>query len=267
MLLATAPAAALATTILLFGYGMMSDGFDVQARTRTLTLLDQREGDVVSWGRLSYYAGIAPRNGLSVPSDQLMYPIMPRWSASRYGGRATGAPRKMAWDKDQELSQGWLASRTPTQYHAIVSRPSKKRLDLRATEKGLQVVNRLGADVTHLAVEDHEGRFYWCENLADGKGQLVPVTEQGTLTKGIRELFSANLPESPDGGDSSYGSVYGNALSQGIMEARLEAINSPMVQSWGPGKYIAFTKRAVEIDLGLDDIVEEASFHVIEGTW
>jgi hypothetical protein len=266
MLLATAPAAALATTILLFGYGMMSDGFEVQARTRTLTLLDQREGDVVSWGRLSYYAGIAPRNGLRVPSDQLMYPIMPRWAASRYGGRATGAPRKMAWTQDQELTQGWLASRTPTQYHAIVSRPSKKRIDLRATEKGLHVVNHLGVDITHLAVEDYDGRFYWSENLADSKGQMVPSTKQDTLTKGIRQLFTANLPESPDGGDGHSG-IYGHALSQSIMEARLEAINSPIVQSWGRGKYIAFTKRAVELDLGLDDVVEEASFHVIEGTW
>jgi hypothetical protein len=266
MLLATAPAAALATTALLFGYGMMSDGFDVQARTRTLTLLDQRAGDAVSWGRLSYYAGIAPRDGLSVPSDQLMYPIMPRWSAGRYGGRATSAPREMVWSSDQELTQGWLASRTPTQYQAVVSRPSKKRLDLRATDKGLRIVNRLGVDVLHLAVEDHDGRYYWCENLADGKGQVVPATKQDILSKGIRQLFLANLPESPDGGDGHSG-IYGHALSQSIMEARLEAINSPIVQSWGRGKYIAFTDKAIELDLGLDDVVEEASFHVIEGTW
>jgi hypothetical protein len=267
MLLVTAPAAALATTILLFAYGMISDGFEVQARARTLTLLDQREGDVVSWGRLSYYAGIAPRNGLSVPSDQLMYPIMPLWAAGRYGGRATGAPREMTWAKDQELTRGWLASRTPTQYQAVISRPSKKRLDLRVTDKGLQVVNRLGVDVTHLAVEDHDGRFYWCENLADGKGQVVPATDQNVLAKGVRQLFTANLPESPGGDEIRYGGNYGLSLSQSIMEGRLEAINSPVIQSWGPGKYIAFTDRAIELDLGLDDLVEEASFHVIEGTW
>jgi hypothetical protein len=51
------------------------------------------------------------------------------------------------------------------------------------------------------------------------------------------------------------------------MEARLEAINSPMVVGWGPRKYIAFTKQAIELDLGLDDIAEESSFHVIEGCW
>jgi hypothetical protein len=267
LLLATVPIAAAITTALLFAYGLLVDGFDVRARARTLTLLDQQSGEAVSWGRLSYYAGIAPREGLAVPSDQLMYPIMPRWMASRWGGRATGPPRHMTWTDQQLLTRGWLASRTPTQYQAVSSRPSQKRIDLRVTDGGLRVVNRLGVDVTHLAVEDHDGKFYWCENLPDGQGQVVPPVERTKLSIGIRQLFTANIPESPAGDEIGYGQVYGFELSQNIMEGRLEAINEPTLQSWGRGKYIAFTKSAVELDLGLRGIEEEASFHVIEGSW
>jgi hypothetical protein len=267
MLLATVPAAAAATTLVLFMYGLLVDGFDVRVRARTLTLLDQRAGEATSWGRLSYYAGIAPREGLTAPPDQIMYPVMPRWAASRYGGQTSGAPRHLEWDGDQRLTRGWLASRTPTQYQAIASRRSAKRLELRVTGKGLRIVNRLGVNVTHVGVEDHDGRFYWSENLADGDGRVIPATELGKLTGGIRQLFSANLPEAPGGDEIGYGGAYGYQWSQSIMEGRLEAINDPAIQSWGRGKYIAFTNHAIELDLCLDDLIEEASFHVIEGSW
>jgi hypothetical protein len=267
MLLATVPLAALVTTLLLFAYGMLVDGPGVRARARTLTLLDQRTGEAVSWGRLSYYAGIAPRDGLEVPRDQLMYPIMPRWQARRYGGRVTHAPRHLKWTDDQQLHRGWLGSRTPTQYQAIASRPSAKRLDLRVTDEGLRIVNRLGVDVTHVAVEDHDGRFYWCEDLAVDKGRVVPATKRGKLLSGIRQVFTDNIPESPGGDEVRYGGMYGYELSESLMEGRLSAINDSAIVSWGRGKYIAFTRHAIELDLGLDNVAEESSFHVIEGSW
>ncbi|HEX6962614.1 MAG TPA: hypothetical protein VF175_12150, partial [Lacipirellula sp.] len=266
LLLATVPIAAAVTTLLLFLYGIFADGFSVRARARTLTLLDQRAGEAVSWGRLSYYAGIAPRDGLSIPRDQLMYPIMPSWLSRRWGGRASAAPRHLEWQEEQLLTRGWLASRTPTQYHAITSRPSQKRLDLRVIDDGLRIDNRLGVDVTHVAVEDHNGRFYWCENLASGRRKMVAATDLDELLSGIRRLFTDHLPENP-AGDDGYDISYGYQLSESLMEGRLSAINDPAIRSWGRGKYIAFTRHAVELDLGLDDVKEEASFHVIEGTW
>jgi hypothetical protein len=139
---------------------------------------------------------------------------------------------------------------------------------MRVTDEGLRIVNRLGVDVTHLAVEDHDGKAYWCENLANGAGRVAPAVDRDDLASNIRKLFTANLPESPGGDEVGYNSYYGSiSLSQSLMEGRLEAINSPIVRSWGPGKYIAFTTQAIELDLGLDDITEEASFHVIEGSW
>lgn len=272
MLLATVPAAAVLTTLLLFAYGMLADGFGVRMRGRSVTLLDQRAGEAVSWGRLSYYAGIAPRNGLAVPVDQAMYPINPNWTPNfgygrRYGNGA-GAQREVVWNDKQRLTRGWLASRTPTQYQVVAARPSKKRLELRPTPEGMRVVNRLGTDISLLAIHAKNGKFYFCENLAKDEGRLLLAVDQSELGSRVRRRFTENIPEAPGGDDARYRSnAYGFPLSQSTMEGRLEAINSPAVTGWGPGRYIAFTAAAIELDPGLPDVEEEASFHVVEGSW
>lgn len=270
MLLFTVPAAAVATTALLFAYGMFADGFGVQTRSRTLTLLDQRSGEAASWGRLSYYAGISPRGGLTIPRDQVMYPMYPEWSMGyrSWAGSRLRTQLDVRWEESQRLASGWLPSRTPTQYEAITARATKNRLELRTTNEGLRVMNRLGTDVTHLAVEDRNGQVYWCENLAAGEGQVVPLGNRDEIATEIRRLFTDNLPEAPPGSDSGYtGANYDFIFSQSVMEGRMGAINSALVESWGPGKYIAFTEEPVELDLGIENADPEASFHVIEGTW
>ncbi len=267
LLLASVPVAAAVTTLLLFAYGMVVDGVAVRARTRTLTLLDQRSGEAVCWGRLSYYAGISPRSGLTVPADQAMFPIYPAWQVQSNYGASRTPPRWMEWTEVQRLTDGWLQSRTPTQYQAIVARPTEKRLNLRKTAEGLRVVNHLGVEVTHAAVQDHDGTFYWLENLPDEKSQVVPVAKQSDIATKVRRLFSDNLPQYPSGVDpSSRGVYYGFQLSQSLMEARLQAINSAQIEGWGAGKYIAFTAQPIELAVGVD-AEEEASFHVVEGTW
>jgi hypothetical protein len=267
LLLASVPVAAAVTTLLLFAYGMIVDGVAVRARTRTLTLLDQRSGEAVCWGRLSYYAGISPRSGLTVPEDQAMFPIYPAWQVQSKNGTNRTPQRWMEWTDQQRLKDGWLQSRTPTQYQAIVARPTEKRLDLRKTADGLRVVNHLGVEVTHVAVQDHDGMFYWLENLPDEKSQVVPAAKQSDIATKVRRLFSDNLPEYPSGLDSSTrGVYYGYQLSQSLMEARLQAINSAQIEGWGAGKYIAFTTQPIELSVGVD-AEEEASFHVVEGTW
>ncbi len=66
---------------------------------RSLTQLDQRAGEAVSWARLSYYAGVAPDGGLAMPADVALYPVMPEW-AVRYGyGGAASSERELRWTR------------------------------------------------------------------------------------------------------------------------------------------------------------------------
>ncbi len=270
LLLATVPAAAAIVTLLLLVYGVLADGVGVRARVRSLTLLDQAAGEASTWARATYYAGMSPRGGLTLPSDVGVYPILSDWSVSRYGD-GSSARRELRWGDGQRLLSGWLPSRTSTQYLTVSARSSTKRLDLRATDEGLRVVNRLGATVTHLIVQDHDGKLYWSENLKPDQGAVVPIADALKISGRLRQLFSDRLPEFPPGATHSYrygyGMPSGYLLSTNLMESQLAAINSPVIEKWIDGSYLAVTDRGVEVDLGLDDVAEEASFHVIQGRW
>jgi hypothetical protein len=47
----------------------------------------------------------------------------------------------------------------------------------------------------------------------------------------------------------------------------LEAIYSPVVDRWANGSYIAITERGIEVDYGVEDVIESDSLHVVCGTW
>lgn len=270
LLLATVPAAATLVTLLLLVYGVLADGVGVRARVRSLTMLDQGAGEASTWARTTYYAGMNPRGGLTLPSDTGIYPILSEWSISRYGD-GSSARRELRWNDGQRLVSGWLPSRTSTQYLTVSARPSTKRLDLRATDEGLRVVNRLGATVTHLVVQDHDGKLYWGENLQPDQGVVVQPADPLKISGRLRQLFSDNLPEFPPGASSTYyygyGMSSGHLLSTNLMESQLSAINSPVIEKWIDGSYLAVTDRGVEVDLGLENVAEEASFHLIQGRW
>ena len=98
---------------------------------------------------------------------------------------------------------------------------------------------------------------------------MVKSVVQSDVASKVRRLFTENLPELPAGDDGrqNNGGYYSFAVSDSLMEARLGAINSPQITGWGPGRYIAFTKTAIELTPGVEGIDEQNSFHVIEGSW
>jgi hypothetical protein len=268
LLLATVPATAAVVTLLLLAYGTLSDGLGTRVRARSLTLIDQRSGEATSWGRLSYFAGVKPRAGLTFPTDVAVYPVLSNWSVGRYGN-ARELERSMSWGRTQRLTNGWLPSRTPTQYLSVTARASKKRLAIKPVADGVQVDNRLDVNVTHLVVQDRSGKLYWLEDLPAGERKIAAESDALDVSGKIRKLFADSYPEYPPGAEPSVysGGYSASTMSQGLLEANLEAINSPMVERWIDGSYIAVTERGVELDLGLADVREESSFHVVRGLW
>ena len=61
------------------------------------------------------------------------------------------------------------------------------------------MVNRLGVDVTHLAVQDQTGKFYWCENVANGEGGVFPAVTQRTASSNVRRLMLEHALDYPAG--------------------------------------------------------------------
>ncbi len=275
LLLVTVPVAALVATLMLFTYGLLADGIGVRVRVRSMTTLDQRTGEVASWARLSYYAGIAPSEGLQMPVDTVIYPILPSHSEnSTFGRRRINQQRSLEWNQQQQLTRGWLGSRTPTQYLAITARPTKKHLQFVAKPEQFSVSNHLGTQMLALVVQDQEGNVFVGNSLnAESSAELTPTTYAKAASV-IRKLLAENLPQLPAGyveskrsRRSRFSNDYGISMTDSLMELHFEAIVSPVATGWGNGTYLAITSTGIEVPLGVDEVSETCSFHIVRGTW
>ena len=289
LLALTVPLAAVATTAALVAYAMLSDGFGTTVRAHSYTTINQRTRDAVCWTRLSYYSGFAPGEGLIMPNDVAIYPIIPDWNEGRFDGSLI-RNREMSWEGNEAtLTRGWLRSRTPTQYLTVRSRKSPQMLELLPTGGRLRATNKLGADVGFLIAIDENGKPFTGTNLADGSRTMLAETERTDAIRRLRQIFMENEPEPPialEADDSDfavmerqnaqrnygrYGLEYtperlGNNLVHDAL-AKLAGLSGVPPLQLPPRSYVAITKTGPEVELGLTDAKEEASFHVIVGQW
>ena len=154
LLVLTVPLAAMLLTGSLFAYAILSDGFGTTVRAQSVTTLDQRTGDAACWSRLSYYAGLAPGQGLTMPDDVAVYPIIPGWNDTDVDA-SIGAARELEWaDHEAKMTRGWLRSRTPMQYLTVRARKSPHRLELTPAGGKIRAVNQLGTAIRFVLVTD-----------------------------------------------------------------------------------------------------------------
>lgn len=290
LMLISVPAVALTLTLGLFAYAFLSDGLSTRARVHSFTSLDQRSGEAATWSRISYYAGLAPARGLRLPADVALYPIIPGWNTAG-GGAVLGSQRLLEWTEDgQRLTEGWLRSRTPTQYLTIRARKSPYRLDIQPKGDGrLAIGNELGTPVEFLAVVDEAGEVFIGESIAAGaKVELKKSTHDLALRR-IRQLVTQHRPETPAALEmeptpiaqmqrrqqrryyrNQLGMDYGmSRLKDNLPNDAIAAIagtNLAPVENLPSRWYFAVTEKGPEVEFGTP-VVEQDSFHVIEGKW
>ena len=285
----TIPASAALVTVLLFGYAIVADGLGTRVRARSVTHLDQRRGHAACWARLSYYAGVAPSGGLTFSDDVAVLPFVFD-PVSQSGWRSV--EQAMSWDEDQHFKRGWLASRTPTQYLTLRSRPSKLRLaidDTRRASDELVIENLLDAPIEQLAVRTADGKYYWATDVDRGGTARAKRTEASEAMSWLRKCLADNQPDVPARHGSAvvlrrvrfarrpsllllmYRGNRSESPTQGT--SRLErSLQDPAMSGGGrpllaPGTYVAIVRESPEVELGTDSAREEASFHVILGEW
>jgi hypothetical protein len=290
LLVLTVPLAAGLMTAALFAYAILSDGFGTAARVHSLTLLDQRTGEAACWSRLSYYSGLAPGSGLTIPSDAAIYPIVPDWNDGDIND-SVGADREMIWEPEEaKLTRGWLRSRTPTQYLTIRARQSPYRLKLTPAADKLRAVNELNTAIEYVVAVDKNGQLYAGERIPDDSSTNLMPTKRADASSRVRKLMSENAPQMPEalakeGSDfmiqqqrqtlrmmrSQYGLDYSTvALKDNLMSEVLENLagqdGEPALQL-PPQSYVAFTQTSPEAPLATASAEEVASFHVLIGRW
>jgi hypothetical protein len=285
LLVLTVPLAAGVATTALFAYAIVSDGFATKVRVRSYTTIDQATGEAACWAWTSYYAGLAPSNGLAIPADMVAYPILPSW-----GGDDWGINRAMIWDANQALlTRGWLTSRTPTQYLMVRSRKTPHRLDVTSGNGRMQIVNRLGTRIESLLVLDDSGKFFSGVELAnESRVALAPISRDDAV-KRIVQLVRDNEPEMPPefaGSDrdpigrqgrssrrlynryrphSADGQFNENLMSRALSD--LAGMNGRPALDLPARSYVAITTTGPEVETGISYAQEESSFHVVVGRW
>jgi hypothetical protein len=286
LMVLTVPLAAVVTTLALFSYAVVADGFASRVRARSFTTLDQRTGDAACWTWLSYYSGLAPGDGLTIPADIAMYPIQPAWASDN----DMVQERAVAWKGDTALlTRGWLNSRTPTQYLTIRSRKSPLRLEVQQAGDKLRVRNKLGVAIKTLVVVGEDNELYFGENIAnDALTPLEPI-ERGEAVRRLGRLVLDNLPKAPEelattdsdlaamtsgsryrrygryGGQFSGARLLDNLAGSAIAE--LSGRTDQPGLDLPPRSYVAITETGPEVEVGMSSAKEEASFHMIEGKW
>ena len=181
LLVLTAPLISLVSIVLLTGYAIADEGFQVQGRAVTFTMLDQAKKQAATRATISLYApGLAPAAGLRFPRDMAVFPI---------GADGNGARDRMTLDltDSQVFTQGLLATRAPTNFEQASFRPARERLTFSRDAGGLKVTNGLDALVTVLRYED-AGTLYVFD------GPLLPGGEQTLKAAPANDAAPIDLP-------------------------------------------------------------------------
>ena len=293
LLLVTVPVGAGLVTLALFLYALIADGLDVRVRVRGVVEVDQRAQRLVSWSRQSYYAGLAPSQGLRFPANAAVYPIL---------GDPGSKPRmrRLLWDEDQpdetgatiygdqHLASGYLSSRTLVQYLVVTAGPS--RMGLRVEENAdnadaLRVTSQWSVPLKQLAVWDAQGRCFLGNDVAAGGTVELRLSDTITAMRELCSLGNANPLKFPAGyADHPFRSnrsrVYYYSVDEdynlprpdfmtGILENRI-AIGTaryPTADDQLTRTYFATTDASPGIPLGLEEVSEESSVYVIRGRW
>ncbi len=286
LMVLTVPLAATLTTLALFGYAIVADGFATRVRAQSYTTLDQKTGEAACWTRLSYYSGLAPGKGLTMPADMVLYPIQPGWADNVN----ISEERAVAWNAGEaRLTRGWLNSRTPTQYLTVRSRKSPHRLEVLDGGDKVRVTNQLGSKIESLVVVNQSGILFFGEDIADTATAMLQPIERKDAIRRISRLISDSLPQAPPAlatndaelmslvGRSRYrrytryGVQYNAArLSDNLAGdaiANLAGLAGQPALELPPRSYVAITETGPEVETGISYAKEEDSFHLIEGKW
>jgi len=195
-----APAIALVTTLAMFAYGIIADGFGTQARIRQLTWIDGRSGDAGERILSTYFAGIRPASGLQFAGNA---EVMRRAEADgidwfqrhelppAYLGTVT------VRSDGQIFSSDLLPSRDQRQFVVHAPRTNVGSLELGVQEASGQppsLISTLSVPLRNIVVRDTDQQYWQVESIAaGGKRRCRPLTTAAASAQ-LSELYNAHRP-------------------------------------------------------------------------
>jgi hypothetical protein len=234
LLVLTVPLISGVFILLLAGYGVLSEGFDIRARAVTFTLLDQNSKKAATRASVSLYPGGIARGGLGFASDTAILSL----GADGYGARHMNVD----FTGEQRYVAGLLEPRTPANFEQITFQPARQRLNFERNGDELSIVNGLGSTIQQLLYREAGVSYTLREPLVAGeRAKLQVETKKGT------DLFAMGIRD-------------------GIKNTPISPIKFQQVVEHQPnGSYLAVLENSPFWDSGAKNPKEAQSFHVVLG--
>jgi hypothetical protein len=275
LLMVSVPVGGVLATVTLLLFAIISDGLGARVRTRSLTMLDQQQGQAVTWSRQTYYCGLTPSSGLVWSDNVTAYPIN---FITEVPGQQRGAPPTVNWTSGQSLRGNFIRPREMQQYMVIESGANTARLDIDAAEK--RVINELGGEISMLLVNSGDAHLL-ARDIGQGQTGRLEEIAGVAVTKAVTEMFSSG-DEDPVSGMPYYApgmsryrygyfrSVDANlpqpTLKMSVLNRHLNALGLGQLDL-PAGSYLAVVRNPSWLPVGVADAEREACFDVVFGRY
>lgn len=174
LMFAIAPALALLTTLAMFSYGIVADGFGTVARVRQLTWVDGASGDAGERTRSTYFAGVRPGAGLRFPGEAevIGYPQSSGSSWDEVSGQPPAVSGQViVTDEQQRFESGFLPSRRQKQFVVHQPRRGFGKLQLLDAPAGKQFTNQFDFPLRLVVARDSSGNYFSVSDLQPGESR------------------------------------------------------------------------------------------------
>jgi hypothetical protein len=276
LLLVTVPTTALVTSVLLVGYSVASHGFSIRSRIRSLTVLDQKNQQAVTVARLALFAGVAPSRGLQFSPETAVYPVFP----------STAEPGAFTvdWTDTQDLTSGWLLSRTRTQFLTVRHADLPQRVEIKPGQAGgLSIINGLPWELEAVLVADDAGRILSARNVGLNASETL-AEASGAARLEFVGLLGRNRPELPDNFTTPtlnpmtlrrmripvnlMGRFASAHFDTNLMERRIQTWSKDVTTQetcLAPRSYLAVLRENPGVETGVGRTTEQAGYHLLLG--
>jgi hypothetical protein len=178
-LLWTTPVLSLCTCVAVFGFMLISEGWQGRLRSETLTLLDETTHRATTIGWTGVYSPLTPGEGLHFSRETEVIP------QRFYEGEDGGAHScTIDLSEDQHFASGWVEARVPAHFKVRKSELRRERVTLQRERDGRwSMVNGLGAAVLQFWYADAKGQIHAAEGVGPGAKAVLTQTEKESLVQ------------------------------------------------------------------------------------
>jgi hypothetical protein len=224
LMFAIAPVLALLTTLAMFAYGILSDGFGTVARIRQLTWVDGPSGHAGERVRSTYFAGVRPAEGLRFAGDVELFPYREgggqSWSAQEELSPAM-LGRLRVEETAQRLDASFLPSRQQRQFVVHSPRRDVGFLQLVTTPQDSEnpkIVSGFDFPLRTAVLRDANERYWIVEDLGPAESKPAKPLVTNQISKTLGKLYNDHRPLSEVRESRSASSRYNNRIFDLILD-------------------------------------------------